>query len=409
MSNFREVIGLKEYRKYFVASLLASIGNGMFFVAVAWFVFNESDSAMAIGWLLIATTLPGLLLSPVIGVFVDKSNSKHVCSIADMLRGIIMMALALGIGTETVSLLHIFISTFFIALCDNFFQPAIGALIRDIVTKDNLLPANIVGSMAVQIGTLIGASLGGIAISIVGTESVVWINAGTFILSAILIIWIKHHRAEAVIKDQKVNLGVIAQFKLAIEVLPDKIYVLRIVIQQILAYLTLFMCNTLLPGFVVRDLNAGAESFGLIDAGWGVGAIIGGLLLSPISKRAGVGKLGSICLIAFGISLVALLTAQVVLHAVLAYLALGCLAVMIRINGDTEILRIVDPSHYAKIKSGIIMMISWSSLIVYGSIGYIGDAISARYIFAVAACIVFCTGVVMLLNSRESSMQPANP
>ena len=67
-SSLGVVMRLPEYRKYFAAAVLAAIGSGMYFVAVSWYLFKTSGSTMAIGWAFIATTLPGLLLSPIVGV-----------------------------------------------------------------------------------------------------------------------------------------------------------------------------------------------------------------------------------------------------------------------------------------------------------------------------------------------------
>ena len=177
-SNLQLVMRLPEYRKYYAASLLAAIGSGMYFVAVSWYLFTTSGSTLAIGWSFIATTLPGLLLSPVVGVLVDRWKSRHVCAVADVARAALLLAMALGMASGRLEPWHIYVASFFIALGDNFFQPAIGALVRDLVARENLLPANIVGSMAIQVGLLLGASAGGFAVAAFGTETVASRRAG---------------------------------------------------------------------------------------------------------------------------------------------------------------------------------------------------------------------------------------
>jgi hypothetical protein len=80
---------------------------------------------------------------------------------------------------------------------------------------------------------------------------------------------------------------------------------------------------------------------------------------------------------------------------------------MIRINGDTEIARTVDAAHFGKIKSGIIMMISWASLIVYGAIGYLADQVSVRNIYLSLGVLVTVCAVVMLARMAKPTPQPA--
>lgn len=406
--NLGLVLRQPEYRKYFIAALLASIGSGMYFVAVSWYLFKTSGSTMSIGWAFIATTLPGLLLSPMVGVLVDRWNPKHVCAAADLLRCAILLLLAAGIATGGLRPVHIYVASFFIALCDNFFQPAIAALVRDLVSTDKLLPANIVGSMASQVGTLLGASIGGFAVAALGTDTVVAINACTFLASAGLLVWIQTvHRPTAVaLPSRASDGGVIAQFRRAVVETPQRAFLLMIVVQQVLAYLTVFVCNTLLPGFVVRELKAGTEAFGLIDAGWGVGALAGGLLLNTLLKRGSAARVGAACLVAFALGLITLAAAQTAVHATLAYLALGCLGVMLRINGDTEIAKTVAAAHFGKIKSGVVMILSWTSLAVYGLVGYLGDTVPNRYIYLALACITLICGLLMLNRPRKPVVQP---
>ncbi|MEO8153334.1 MAG: MFS transporter [Rhizobacter sp.] len=408
VGNLGVVMRLPEYRKYFAAAVLAAIGSGMYFVAISWYLFKTSGSTMAIGWAFIATTLPGLLLSPIVGVLVDRWDSKRVCAVADLLRGLILLLLAFGMATGTLLPLHIYVASFFIALCDNFFQPAIGALVRDLVAKERLLSANIVGSMASQVGTLVGASLGGFAVAALGTDAVVGLNACSFFASAALLVWIRHaHRPAGAAPAKAQAEGVIAQFRRAVEETPQRALLLMIVTQQVMAYLTVFICNTLLPGFVVRELHAGAESFGLIDAGWGVGALSGGVLLSLLLKRGSAARVGAACLVAFGLGLATLAVAQSAAHATAAYLVLGCLGVMLRINGDTEIAKTVAPAHFGKIKSGVVMLISWLSLAVYGAVGYLGDTVSSRYIYVSLAGFTLICGVLMLSRPRKPIARPA--
>ncbi len=407
MSPLRVVMGIAQYRKYFAAALLAAIGSGMYFVAISWYLFKTSGSTMAIGWSFIATALPGLLLSPVVGVLVDRWNTKYVCAVADLLRGAILLLMAFGMATGTLQPLHIYIGSFFIALCDNFFQPAVGALVRDLVSKDKLLAANVVGSMAIQIGLLVGASLGGFAVAAFGTDTVVALNACAFLASATLIVLIKHRHHVAVAQVTAQARGVIAQFRRAIEETPERGVLMVIALQQVLAYLTVFLCNTLLPGFVARELHAGAEGFGLVDAGWGLGALTGGLLLSHFLKRGSAARVGAACLVAFGLALAALAAAQSVGHAALAYVVLGCLGVMLRINGDTEIAKTVAPAHFGKIKSGVVMIISWASLAVYAAVGYLGDAVSARYLYLTAAAVALGCGVLMLSRPLKPAVRAA--
>ncbi len=408
-SDLALVLRLPDGRKYLAAAALAAIGSGMYFVAVSWYLFQTQGSTMAIGWAFIATTLPGLVLSPVVGVLVDRWNPRHVCAAADLVRCLVLLALAGGMAAGSLQPMHIYAAGFLVALCDNFFQPAVAAMVRDMVSKAHVLQANIVGSMAIQIGTLVGASLGGFAIAAFGTDVVVAINAGAFGISALLIFRIRQAAVRHALPagPRPAPAGVLAEFGQALREAPHRAVLLVVALQQVLAYLTVFVCNTLLPGFVVRDLQAGAEAFGLIDAGWGLGALAGGLLLNLLLQRLTAARVGAGCLLFFGLALCALAMAQTAWHAAAAYVVLGCLGVALRIHADTQIVRLVDPAHFGKIKSGVVMLVSWASLATYAAVGWAGDQFSSRGIYLAVALPVLAAALLMLARPRHPTWRSA--
>jgi MFS family permease len=396
MINLWSLLTSREYRKYISASILTAIGGGMYFVAISWYLYKTSGSAMAIGGTLIISSLPGLLFSPWIGVLVDRWNVRFICAAADFARALILILVAAAMYTGVLGVKLIYLATFLIALCDNFFQPAVGALIRDVAPKDRLLEANITSNMSMQIGLLVGASSGGFLVAMIGTQSVVLINAVSFIASGLLTLWIRYARAA---KAQAKSVGkpnFIVEFREAIRVALDGRFIIWLAVQQMLVYITLSVCNTLLPVFVDRELAAGAAGFGLIDAAWGIGALSGGLSLGYITRKIGAQWFGIASLAALAVFLTVLLTAHQVPQAMLAYFMLGCLAVMIRINSDTIIAMDVDPAHFGKIKAAISMFIAYMSLVVYGCVGYAGDKISVRWIYLVLALAILVAVLSML-------------
>jgi MFS transporter, DHA3 family, macrolide efflux protein len=395
-------------RRYLAAAALAAVGSGMYFVAVAWYLFQSQGSTMAVGWAFIAATLPGLLLSPVVGVLLDRWRPLRICVGADVARGLLLLALAAVMSAGLLQAWHVYVAGFLVALCDNFFQPAVAALVRDMVTKERVLQANIAGSMAVQIGTLAGAGLGGFAIALFGTELVVAFNGLAFLVSALLIGAIGGLVATPpAAADSGPSTGVISSFGRALRETPARAFLLVIVVQQVLAYLTVFICNTLLPGFVARELQAGAEAFGLIDAGWGLGALAGGLLLNRLLKSLPAARVGAGCLLVFGAALVGLAAAGNAWQAAAAYVLLGCLGVALRVNADTQIVRLCDPAHFGKIKSGVVMLVSWTSLVTYAAVGWAGDHFSIRTLYAATATVVLSTALAMLVGRRRAAWRSA--
>lgn len=388
MAELLALLAHREYRKYAAASLLAATGSGIYFVAISWYLYQLSGSAMTVAWTFILSTLPGLLFSPWIGVLVDRWNVRRICAFTDMCRAAILALAAVGMAFRALDLHAVYAMTFLLALCDNFFQPAVGALVRDVAPRERLLAANVVGNMSMQIGTLAGAGLGGWLVSALDTGWIIAANAGSFLLSGLLILAIAHRPAPPAAGVAGPSTGMIAEFRQALRYAADSSFVFALAVDQMLVYLTLFLCNTLLPVFVGRELGAGAAAFGLIDAAWGAGAVAGGLALSHLGRRVRAGWFGPGALALLAGMLLVFLTARHAAQAAVAYFFLGSLAVMIRIHSDTVLAMQLDPAYFGKVKAAISMFISTMSVPVYAAVGQAGDKVSVKWIYLTLAAVI---------------------
>lgn len=385
-----------EFRKYVLAAVLTAIGNGMHFIAMAWFLYTVTGTVASVGWILIVSTLPGLLFSPWIGVLVDRWSNKRICVAVDVLRGLILSCMVLAMVFDTWVVETIYVTTFLVAVCNNFFQPAVAALIRDISTKENLLDANIASNMSMQIGMLTGSSAGGILVAHFGVMTVILLNIASFFISGGLTLWIRNGNEAAPSGHARGHPGFMKELRDTLAYVRDNRFIVWFAIVQMFGSTTLYVCNTLLAVFVDKELNAGAEAFGMIDAAWGAGAIAGGLALATIARkidRRHISLLGPLLLSA---AILLFLTSRSVVQAVAGYFALGFIICVVRVSTDTEIAALVDRKYFGKIKSTIIMFISYISLGVYGAVGYLGDHVSVRWIFLVLGVAIF-SGLLLKL------------
>lgn len=379
-----------EFRKYVVAAALTAIGNGMHFIAMAWYLYKITGTVASVGWILIVSTLPGLLFSPWIGVLVDRWNNKRICVATDILRGLILSCMVLSMYLDTFVVETIYVTTFLVAMCNIFFQPSVSALIRDISAKENLLNANIVSNMSMQIGMLAGSSAGGILVAHFGVMTVILLNIASFFISGGLTLWIKKDEHAAAFDPAQKKPGMMKELRDTLAYVRDNRFIVWYAIVQMFGSTTLYVCNTLLPVFVDKELKASAQAFGTIDAAWGGGAIAGGLALAYIARKFNGRHISLFGPLLLSAAILLFLTSQSVVQAVAGYFALGFIVCVVRISTDTEIAAEVDRKYFGKIKSTIIMFISYISLGVYGSVGYLGDHISVRWIFLVLGAAIFC-------------------
>ncbi|WP_241611778.1 MFS transporter [Rosenbergiella epipactidis] len=399
-----------EYRKYFLATVLTSVGSGMQFIAMSWVLYKMTGSSASIGWILIISTVPGMLFSPWIGAIVDRYEPRIICISTDVIRGVILILLVLTMYHGMLEEKWIYLSAFLLAICENFFQPAASALVRDTVTTPQLLTANIAGNIGMQVGTLVGAGIGGVLVAATGPTTVVLLDSVSFFISAVLTFWILTQPTIGTAQENTIQSDFMQEFRETLTYMRNNSFLIWITVVQVLVYITLYVCNTLLPVFVDRELRASAAGFGLIDSAWGIGAVGGGFVLAYLSRKLDYKQFTIFGLLALASAILILLTSLQVLQAAFAYLLIGFLTCVLRLLTDTILVTQVDRRYFGKVKASIAMVISYLSLGVYAIVGYLGDEVSIRWIYLALlsmillgffACLYFASYPSTAINNQR--------
>ncbi|AZR72461.1 hypothetical protein BBF96_03130 [Anoxybacter fermentans] len=149
------------------------------------------DSGLALGILMMFATLPGVIFGPFSGVLVDRVNRKKLIIIMDFVRGIIILVLTQLLLLDRLLYLNLLIGTFLMSICSTIFNPAISALISNLVDDENLSKANSLENLSRNLTGILGAALGGLLLGFYGVAGIFFLNGISFLLSAILEIYIQ--------------------------------------------------------------------------------------------------------------------------------------------------------------------------------------------------------------------------
>ncbi len=175
-----------SFRRLFIAQELSYIGD--WFTVIALFILAgeaSDNSPLAIAGVLATRSFSLAALTPFTGMLADRYSRKGLMITSDFAACIV-----LGIVLQ-FDLLNNLSSVYFLAVAmvaaKSIFDPAQYAYLPNICTDDELLTANALGSGGWSIALGIGASIGGLTIATYGITTALWIDALTFLVSAICI------------------------------------------------------------------------------------------------------------------------------------------------------------------------------------------------------------------------------
>ncbi|MFC6332001.1 MFS transporter [Paenibacillus septentrionalis] len=169
----------------FLGSFLAIIGFTMFFMTTTWFVISDLGSASSLGIILIAITVPRILMMAFGGVLADKLKKTTIMFSTSLIQGIILIFIFLLNNANQLSFVYLVILGLIFGTLDAFSGPAGTSLIPKIVEKNQIKQANAVIQGLGQIGFIVGPIISGSVMEYAGVTTGYLVSAIIVLLSAL--------------------------------------------------------------------------------------------------------------------------------------------------------------------------------------------------------------------------------
>ncbi len=377
MTNRASLLNDTSYRLLVIGWGISAIGNGIQFIASSWLATELSGKGYAAALVLIAQTLPGLLLAPLLGVWIDRLERRKLAAFLDAFRAIGLMLVPLVYWFGQLEAWHLYLMTFIVAIADSMYWPTRGALVREVVPQDRLLEANTISMTVVQIGMIVGASASGFIISAFSPITAMTINALTYIISGILTLWMKVNSSSRKAPRQT---SYIQDLRGGWQYLRSNPELWFPYFGGLMLFTTIQTVNVLLVPFVKNVLKLEADALGLIDAAWAVGAVGAGLAMAGAVARFGRQRLMVFSPVAVALCLMAFSFVNTLWLALVFY-ALGGFFIRGNILYRTTAQERTNLDYQGRVESIVGVASSLMSLVIYSAMGALQEFVSPRALY----------------------------
>ena len=263
----------RHFALLFWGQAASQLGDWLFIVALPFAALSLGASAGQVGLVLAAQNLPFLFLALVGGAWADRLERRRVMLACDAIRAVVQAVAGVLLVTGAANLWELAALAAVYGAADAFFQPAAIGLLPATVSDDQLQQANALLSLTRNVTRLVGAPLGGVLVAALGAGEAVLVDALSFVISAALLARMRIPRAERREASEPTLRAIAAGWRAVRE---------RAWLISSLGMFAVY-CGIVLPAVLVlgpvlaeRDLD-GAKSWGLIQGGFAVGAIAGGV------------------------------------------------------------------------------------------------------------------------------------
>jgi MFS transporter, DHA3 family, macrolide efflux protein len=266
-----------EFRLLFVATLGSNLGTWMATIALTVDVQSRTQSAWWVSALLAVTLLPTVLIGLAVGPVIDSVSRKGLLVGADLVRLGVFAALPF---VNSAALIIVLAGVAGIA--NSFFRPAVLAGLPNLVSEQELARGTSLLQTADWTATAVGPVVAGAIVGASGPHLVYWINAATFLFSAVLVLRIAggYLQSERGItrgywRDLREGVG---EFRIS-RPLQTAFFALGF------AAIGAGLINVSEIFLARRSLHAGAFGYGLLWTAAGVGLMSGSLLVGSLLER----------------------------------------------------------------------------------------------------------------------------
>ena len=273
-----------------IGQIISLFGNAIQRFSMSLYLLEFTGSTAAFANILAISTIPYILFAPIAGRLSDKINRKKIMVYLDLFCSILIGIYALILLRGRDSELIVAIVMFMLSVCYTLYGPAVVSSIPQIVEEDKLTSANGIINQVGSVVNFLGPILAGVLYGLVGIKLIVIINAISFLVSAIMELFLDI--PDVVKTDEDTDKGKVLSMdfikKSFIDMGDSFIYLKKekkIILGIIASYA---LCNIFLvpilsivaPYFINILLELPSQVYGVVEGICVLGMILGGFWIS---------------------------------------------------------------------------------------------------------------------------------
>jgi MFS family permease len=307
----------RDFGLLWAGQAVSNLGDMVFDTTVAlWIVsrlaHDQSWAPLAVSGVLIAASLPYLLVGPLVGVFVDRLDKRRLMLRMDAIRAILIGLLAVWTGAVTVPLLQtphppeswqlggLYVTIFLSGICAQFFGPARLAIIGELVPEGQRARASGLAQFTSSLALIVGPTIAAPVYFQLGPGGALVANALSFVASFAVIAAVRFSSPphSVVHEPGAYRHELLEGFRYFAGNRP----LVVVVTTACLVMLGGGCLNALDIFFLGQNLHASTTLYGLMSGVSGAGLLIGAVLASMYAERIGIARVFWLGLVSVGLA-----------------------------------------------------------------------------------------------------------
>lgn len=250
------------------------------YAAIFWLSL-ESRSASVLAIATIAALLPQAIIGPFAGTLIDRWNRKNVMIISDLFIALwsIVLAVLIFYGNSRVEFVYFILVLRSIG--DAFHTPAMQASTPLIVPEEELTRVAGINQIIYSSTNIAGPALGALLLANFDLGVILVLDAIGAVVASISLIFVKIPNP----KIPKTKARILNEMKKGYNIIRNNIGIFQLFIFSMLFLLFVMPVSVIFPLITLEHFLGGAYEMSMVEVFWGIGTIVGGLIIGLFKFR----------------------------------------------------------------------------------------------------------------------------
>ncbi len=278
--NTNRPTGMFAFIVIWIGQLVSVLASSMSHFALTIWMYQQTQSALAMAWMQVCFIVPFLLISPFAGVMVDRYNRKLMMMISDLAAilatGTIFILYSLGM----LEFWHLYIAAVLNGIGNTFQWPAYSAAISTMIPKEQLGRANGLMSLMEAGPGVLAPLLAGALLPFIGLTGILGIDVVTFFFAIGALLFVHIPQPRKTEEGQKESGNIWSEAAYGFTYIFARPSLLGLQLVFFFGNLFSGIGFTVMAPMILARTDSNSLIFGTVQTAGAIGAVAGGILMS---------------------------------------------------------------------------------------------------------------------------------
>ena len=387
----------RDARIFFGASLTSWTGLWVHRIGVTWLAWEMTHSAFWVGMVAFCDLAPAVVFSPIAGAIADRMDRVKLTMLSQTAIGLQACAVAGLLIAGLLSIEVLLVLEVVSGIAASFAQPARQSLMPGLVPRTDLPAAVACNSLCFNVARFLGPAIAGPVVALYGVAPAVLINAGAYFLATASMPFLRV--APAARRGHAPETSILGEAIAGFRYAGHHPGIGPLLLFAAVTSVMMRGVQEVLPPFIERVFERGADGLAMLTACIGIGALISGLWVASRGKVEGTTRLAVLAVAAQAVATLAFIATGYFPLGLLAGAFMGAAGSVNGISIQTLVQNAADPGMRGRVLAMWGMITRACPAIGALLLGAAGEAFGLRLptmVFALLTLAAFAWGWRML-------------